>query len=116
MLHGIDPIFAVSGLAVGLLVGITGVGGGSLMTPLLVLVFGVHPATAVGTDLLYAGVTKISGGAVHAYHGSVDWRITRRLAYGSVPAALVSLRAARASGRRLPRRAGESSARRSESR
>ena len=91
MLYGIDPVFAVSGLAVGLLVGITGVGGGSLMTPLLVLVFGVHPATAVGTDLLYAGVTKISGGAVHAYHGSVDWRITRRLAYGSVPAALLSL-------------------------
>lgn len=91
MLHGIDPAFAISGLAVGLLVGLTGVGGGSLMTPLLVLVFGVHPATAVGTDLLYAGVTKISGGAVHAYHGSVDWRITRRLACGSVPAALLSL-------------------------
>jgi len=91
MFHGIDPVFAISGLAVGLLVGITGVGGGSLMTPLLVLVFGVHPATAVGTDLLYAGITKISGGAVHAYHGSVDWRITRRLAYGSVPAALLSL-------------------------
>ena len=61
MLHGIDPVFAISGLAVGLLVGITGVGGGSLMTPLLVLVFGVHPATAVGTDLLYAGLTKITG-------------------------------------------------------
>jgi uncharacterized protein len=91
MLHGIDPVFAVSGLAVGLLVGITGVGGGSLMTPLLVLAFGVHPATAVGTDLLYAGLTKITGGAVHAYHGSVDWRITRRLAYGSVPASALSL-------------------------
>ena len=91
MLHGIDPAFAVSGFAVGLLVGLTGVGGGSLMTPLLVLVFGIHPATAVGTDLLYAGVTKISGGAVHAYHDAVDWRITRRLAYGSVPAALLSL-------------------------
>ena len=91
MLLGIDPAFAISGLAVGLLVGITGVGGGSFMTPLLVLVFGVHPATAVGTDLLYAGLTKISGGAVHAYHGSVDWRITRRLACGSVPAALLSL-------------------------
>jgi uncharacterized membrane protein YfcA len=91
MLYGIDPVFAISGLAVGLLVGITGVGGGSLMTPLLVLVFGVHPATAVGTDLLYAGLTKITGCAVHAYHGSVDWRITRRLAYGSVPAALLSL-------------------------
>ena len=91
MFHGVDPVFVVSGLVVGLLVGLTGVGGGSLMTPLLVLVFGVHPATAVGTDLLYAGLTKISGCAVHAYHGSVDWRITRRLAYGSVPAALLSL-------------------------
>jgi len=91
MLHGVDPAFVVSGLVVGLLVGFTGVGGGSLMTPLLVLVFGIHPATAVGTDLIYAGLTKISGGAVHAYHGSVDWRITRRLAYGSVPAALLSL-------------------------
>jgi uncharacterized membrane protein YfcA len=91
MLHGIDPLFALLGLAVGLLVGFTGVGGGSLMTPLLVLVFGVHPATAVGTDLLYAGITKISGGAVHAYNGAVDWRITRRLAYGSVPASLLSL-------------------------
>jgi uncharacterized protein len=91
MLHGIDPAFVVSGLAVGLLVGFTGVGGGSLMTPLLVLVFGIHPATAVGTDLLYAGLTKISGAAVHAYHRSVDWRITRRLALGSVPASLLSL-------------------------
>ncbi|HEX9167543.1 MAG TPA: sulfite exporter TauE/SafE family protein [Roseiarcus sp.] len=91
MLHGIDPLFALSGLAVGLLVGFTGVGGGSLMTPLLVLAFGIHPATAVGTDLLYAGITKISGGAVHAYHRTVDWRITRRLAYGSVPASLLSL-------------------------
>jgi uncharacterized protein len=90
-MHGMDPVFVVSGLAVGLLVGFTGVGGGSLMTPLLVLAFGVHPATAVGTDLLYAGLTKISGCAVHAFHGSVDWRITRRLAYGSVPASLLSL-------------------------
>jgi uncharacterized membrane protein YfcA len=91
MLHGVDPAFVVSGLAVGLLVGFTGVGGGSLMTPLLVLVFGIHPATAVGTDLLYAGLTKISGSAVHAYHRTVDWRITRRLALGSVPASLLSL-------------------------
>ncbi len=91
MLHWIQPLYSLSGLAVGLLVGFTGVGGGSLMTPLLVLVFGVHPATAVGTDLLYAGITKITGGAVHASHGAVDWRITRRLAYGSVPASLLSL-------------------------
>src|ERR1700752_4312036 len=90
-LHALNWLYVASGFAVGFLVGITGVGGGSLMTPLLVLVFGVHPETAVGTDLLYAGLTKITGRAVHAYNGSVDWRITRPLAYGSAPAALLSL-------------------------
>src|SRR5271167_4644329 len=85
------PVYAASGLVVGLLVGFTGVGGGSLMTPLLVLFFGIHPATAVGTDLLYAGVTKISGSLVHGFNGAVDWRITRRLATGSVPAAALTL-------------------------
>src|SRR5271167_585173 len=85
------PVYAASGLVVGLLVGFTGVGGGSLMTPLLVLLFGIHPATAVGTDLLYAGVTKISGSLVHNFNGSVDWRITRRLASGSAPAAVLTL-------------------------
>ena len=85
------PLYAVSGLVVGLLVGFTGVGGGSLMTPLLVLLFGIHPATAVGTDLLYAGITKISGSFVHNFNGAVDWRITRRLASGSVPAAILTL-------------------------
>ena len=63
-LHLINPLYSLSGLAVGALVGFTGVGGGSLMTPLLVLLFGIHPATAVGTDLLYAGLTKICGSAV----------------------------------------------------
>ena len=63
--HSLNPLYSLSGLAVGALVGFTGVGGGSLMTPLLVLAFGIHPATAVGTDLLYAGLTKISGSAVH---------------------------------------------------
>ena len=87
----IDPLYSLSGLAVGLLVGFTGVGGGSLMTPLLVLLFGIHPATAVGTDLLYAGLTKISGSAVHSLNGAVDWRITRRLASGSAPAAALTL-------------------------
>jgi uncharacterized membrane protein YfcA len=85
------PLYAASGLAVGLLVGFTGVGGGSLMTPLLVLLFGIHPATAVGTDLLYAGITKISGSLVHNFNGAVDWRITRRLASGSAPAAILTL-------------------------
>ena len=91
MLHEINPLYSLSGLAVGILVGFTGVGGGSLMTPLLVLVFGIHPSTAVGTDLLYAGLTKISGTAVHSLHGTVDWRVVRRLATGSAPAACLSL-------------------------
>ncbi len=87
----IDPLYSLSGLAVGMLVGFTGVGGGSLMTPLLVLLFGIHPATAVGTDLLYAGLTKIAGSVVHGAHGSVDWRIVRRLTTGSAPAALLTV-------------------------
>ncbi len=86
-----NPLYAVSGLAVGLLVGFTGVGGGSLMTPLLVLLFGIHPATAVGTDLLYAGLTKICGSAVHGFNDSIDWRVLRRLALGSIPATAVTI-------------------------
>ncbi|QCP50848.1 sulfite exporter TauE/SafE family protein [Trinickia violacea] len=87
----IDLMYSASGLGVGFLVGLTGVGGGSLMTPLLVLVFGVHPATAVGTDLLYAAATKATGTLVHGLKGSVDWQVTGRLAAGSVPAAAVTL-------------------------
>ena len=90
-LHHVNWLYSISGLAVGLLVGFTGVGGGSLMTPLLVLLFGVHPSTAVGTDLLYAGLTKVSGSAVHSLHGAVDWKIARRLASGSAPAAALTL-------------------------
>jgi uncharacterized protein len=90
-LHSLNPLYSLSGLAIGALVGFTGVGGGSLMTPLLVLLFGIHPATAFGTDLLYAGLTKISGTAVHGLNGAVDWRITRRLAAGSAPAAALTL-------------------------
>ena len=81
----IDPPYAVSGLGVGLLVGLTGVGGGSLMTPLLVLLFGVHPTTAVGTDLLFAAATKSVGTAAHGLGDSIDWRVTGRLAAGSIP-------------------------------
>jgi len=90
-IHHINPLYSVSGLAVGLLVGFTGVGGGALMTPLLVLLFHIHPATAVGTDLLYAGATKSVGTAVHGWRGSVDWGIVWRLAAGSVPAAAITL-------------------------
>src|ERR1700756_81080 len=91
MIHSIDLLYAVSGFCVSLLVGMTGVGGGSLMTPLLILLFGIHPATAVGTDLLYAAATKTCGTVVHGLARSVDWRIVRRLAAGSVPATISTL-------------------------
>jgi hypothetical protein len=87
----LNPLLPLSGFAVGLLVGLTGVGGGSLMTPLLVLVFGFKPATAVGTDLLYAAITKSGGSWVHHRHDNIDWTITGRLALGSVPAAGLTL-------------------------
>jgi uncharacterized membrane protein YfcA len=87
----LDPMVALSGLLVGLLVGQTGMGGGSLMTPILVLLFGVHPATAVGTDLLYASLTKTAGTLVHGMNRTVQWRIVRRLATGSVPATAATL-------------------------
>jgi uncharacterized membrane protein YfcA len=87
----IDPLYSLSGFAVGALVGMTGVGGGSLMTPLLILLFGVHPATAVGTDLLYAAATKTGGSLVHGFARSIDWHVVRRLATGSVPATIVTL-------------------------
>ena len=86
-----NPLYSLAGFLVGLLVGMTGVGGGSLMTPLLVLLFGFHPATAVGTDLLYASITKTVGTAVHGKQGTVDWKIVRQLAAGSVPAAILTL-------------------------
>ena len=86
-----DFLHAAAGLMVGLLVGLTGVGGGSLMTPMLVLLFGVSPQTAVGTDLLYAAITKTTGSVVHGWRDTIDWMIVRRLAYGSIPAALVTL-------------------------
>ncbi|MHA6720438.1 sulfite exporter TauE/SafE family protein [Sphingomonas sp. RS6] len=90
-MFAINPLYSVAGVFVGLLVGMTGVGGGSLMTPLLVLLFGFHPATAVGTDLLYASATKTVGAGVHGLHGTIDWRVVRRLATGSVPAAALAL-------------------------
>jgi uncharacterized protein len=91
----IDPAQAASGFAVGTIVGLTGVGGGSLMTPILVLLFGVHPATAVGTDLLHAAITKAGGTYVHAKAGRVEWRITGLLAAGSLPASIATLLALR---------------------
>lgn len=87
----IDPVFVASGFSVGLLVGMTGVGGGSLMTPLLILLFGVHPSTAVGTDLLYAAATKAGGSLVHGYERTIHWRAVIRLACGSIPASILTL-------------------------
>jgi uncharacterized membrane protein YfcA len=87
----IDPLYVASGFGVGLLVGMTGVGGGSLMTPLLILLFGVHPSTAVGTDLLYAAATKTGGSFVHGWSRSVHWPAVLRLACGSLPASALTL-------------------------
>ena len=87
----IDPLYSLSGFAVGMLVGMTGVGGGALMTPILIMLFGIHPATAVGTDLLYAAATKTGGSLVHGFARSIDWRVVGRLATGSVPATVVTL-------------------------
>jgi len=91
MTYSIDLLYAISGFCVSVLVGMTGVGGGSLMTPLLILVFGIHPATAVGTDLLYAAATKSAGTLVHGLNRNIDWRIVGRLAAGSVPATVLTL-------------------------
>jgi hypothetical protein len=91
LLQAIDPHFVVAGFLVGALVGVTGVGGGSLMTPILILLFGISPATAVGTDLLFAAATKTVGTLVHGLNRTIEWRIVRRLSIGSIPATVLAL-------------------------
>jgi uncharacterized protein len=91
VIHSLQPIYSALGFAVGLLIGLTGVGGGSLTTPLLILLFGIHPATAVGTDLLFAATTKTAGSLMHGINRTIDWAIVRRLATGSVPMTVISL-------------------------
>ncbi len=86
-----DPLYVLSGAFVGFIVGLTGVGGGSLMTPILVLAFGIHPATAVGTDLLYAAATKGVGTMIHGLSRNIAWRVVALLASGSVPSAVATL-------------------------
>ena len=89
---------SVAGFGVGLLVGLTGVGGGSLMTPIMILLFGIAPSIAVGTDMWFAAITKIVGGWVHGKKGTIDWQILRRMFYGSLPAAVLTLYWLRVSG------------------
>lgn len=91
LLHWLSPMYIFSGLAVGVLVGLTGVGGGSLMTPLLVLLFHIEPTKAVGTDLLYACATKTVGTGVHGWKKTVQWRIVGLLALGSIPATILTV-------------------------
>jgi uncharacterized membrane protein YfcA len=90
-IHGISLAYVFSGFVVGFLVGMTGVGGGSLMTPLLIILFGVAPEKAVATDLLYASLTKTGGSLIHSLNRTIDWRIVRRLAIGSIPGAIATL-------------------------
>lgn len=86
-----DLAYTFAGFVVGFIIGLTGVGGGSLMTPILVLVFGIKPAVAVGTDLLYAAVTKGGGVFVHHSRGTVQWPLVGLLACGSIPATFASV-------------------------
>lgn len=85
----IDTAYALAGALTGFFVGLTGVGGGALMTPVLLIVFGVSPATAIATDLWFAAITKIVGARVHHSHGQVDWQVAKRLWLGSLPMALL---------------------------
>jgi uncharacterized membrane protein YfcA len=91
ILASFNWLYTASGFGVGLLVGITGVGGGSLMTPLMILLFGLQPIAAVGTDLIYACITKTGGSLVYAFNRKVDWRIVAFLSLGSLPAAAITL-------------------------
>ncbi len=86
-----ELIHIAAGAVVGLIIGLTGVGGGSLMTPILVLGFGITPSIAVGTDLLYAAITKSSGVYFHHIHRTVDWKIVSLLACGSLPCSTVTI-------------------------
>jgi len=86
-----DPMLMTAGAATGTLVGLTGVGGGAVMTPLLLLVFGVAPMSAIGTDLWFAAITKIAATRIHHGHGLIDWQVVRRLWLGSLPASALTL-------------------------
>lgn len=86
-----DPAIVLFGLGIGVLVGMTGMGGGSLMTPLLILIFGIQPTVAIGTDIFYSAITKTVGGWRHLRMQTVNMELVRWLATGSVPAAVVGV-------------------------
>lgn len=86
-----DPAIIVFGLGIGVLVGMTGMGGGSLMTPLLILIFGIQPTTAIGTDIFYSAVTKTVGGWRHLKMKTVNMELVKWLSFGSVPAAVLGV-------------------------
>src|ERR1035437_8775352 len=90
--------YVVSGFAVGMLVGLTGVGGGSLMTPLLTLLFGISPTVAVGTDLAFASITKTAGTFAHRFGGPVHWDVVKLLCIGALPAAVLATLALKSFG------------------
>lgn len=85
----IDVAYALAGALTGFVVGLTGVGGGALMTPILLIFFGVSPTTAIATDLWFAAITKLVGARVHHTNGKVDWQVAKRLWLGSLPMALL---------------------------
>lgn len=85
----IDTAYALAGALTGFVVGLTGVGGGALMTPILLIFFGVSPTTAIATDLWFAAITKLVGARVHHTNGKVDWQVAKRLWLGSLPMALL---------------------------
>lgn len=85
----IDTAYALAGALTGFVVGLTGVGGGALMTPILLIFFGVSPTTAIATDLWFAAITKLVGARVHHTNGNVDWQVAKRLWLGSLPMALL---------------------------
>jgi uncharacterized protein len=85
----IDSGYVLAGALTGFLVGMTGVGGGALMTPILLIIFGVSPSTAIATDLWFAAITKAFGARIHCTHGNVDWQVAKRLWLGSLPTSLL---------------------------
>jgi uncharacterized membrane protein YfcA len=86
-----DPAIVLFGLGIGVLVGMTGMGGGSLMTPLLILIFGIQPTTAIGTDIVYSAITKTVGGWRHFRMGTVNMELVKWLSFGSVPSAVAGV-------------------------